>query len=73
MTEIQRLGSIEEVGLALSFQHTAQHLNHQYKVYSQSFMEKEVVRSIELQAQIEAQDTQSFDNFLEQHFACSKN
>ncbi|WP_321284657.1 glutamate--cysteine ligase [uncultured Vibrio sp.] len=73
MTEIQRLGSIEEVGLALSFQHTAQHLNHQYKVYSQSFMEKEVIRSIELQAQIEAQDTQSFDNFLEQHFACSKN
>lgn len=69
MTDIQRLGGLERVGSEFGEQYQQAHLNHQYRIYNEDLMGREVVRSIAAQAQSESEDNQSFEAFLAHYFA----
>lgn len=69
LAEIKQHGGLGKTGCALGNEYRAANLQHQYQFYSQAEMEQEVGRSTEAQAQIEAQDTLSFDAYLTQYFA----
>lgn len=72
LEDTKRLGGLGKVGCEFGKQYREQHLTHQYRTYSETEMEAEVVRSREAQAAVEAADTLSFDEFLDDYFAYLK-
>ncbi|WP_159739598.1 glutamate--cysteine ligase [Vibrio atypicus] len=72
LEDTKRLGGLGKVGCEFGKQYRHQHLNHQYRTYSEKEMEAEVERSVLAQAEAEASDTQNFDDFLEDYFAYLK-
>ncbi|WP_190338555.1 glutamate--cysteine ligase [Vibrio sp. S11_S32] len=69
LAEIKSAGGIGKFGTRLGEQYRLDLLNHEYKVYKQSMMENEAQRSKLAQAEIEAADTLSFDDFLAEYFS----
>lgn len=69
LSEIKAAGGIGTVGARLGEQYRIDLLNHSYQVYKQSIMEQEVQRSKQAQAEIEASETVSFDDFLSDYFS----
>ncbi len=69
LDDTKRLGGLGKVGCEFGKQYREKHLNHQYHTYSAEMMENEVIRSKAQQADLEASDTQSFDEFLTDYFA----
>ena len=68
----KELGGLGGVGCSLGKEYRQHHLAHQYKVYSESHMEQEVIASRVKQTAAEDADTQSFDEFLSDYFAYLK-
>ncbi|MFM2590967.1 glutamate--cysteine ligase [Vibrio sp. TBV020] len=72
LEDTKQHGGLGEVGCALGKQYRNQHLEHQYRVYSEQEMEQEVERSCVAQKQVEEGDSLSFDDFLVDYFAYLK-
>lgn len=72
LEDTKRHGGLGKVGCAFGKDYRNQHLDHQYRVYSQQEMEQEVERSRLAQKQVEESDTQSFEAFLDDYFAYLK-
>ncbi|BCL71218.1 glutamate--cysteine ligase [Vibrio nigripulchritudo] len=72
LAETKAHGGIVGIGMHLGRAYKAHHQDHQYQVYSDDIMEKEVIRSRAKQEQIEASETQPFDEFLDDYFAYLK-
>jgi len=72
LEDTKRFGGLGKIGCELGKQYRSQHLSHQYRTYSETEMESEVTRSIQAQREIEAADSQSFDQFLEEYFSYLK-
>ncbi|MDC5857410.1 glutamate--cysteine ligase [Vibrio europaeus] len=72
LEDTKRFGGLGKVGCEFGKEYRQQHLGHQYRLYSESEMEQEVERSRIAQAEVEAADKQSFDEFLEEYFAYLK-
>lgn len=62
------LGGMGNVGTALGEQYQEIFANTHYQTYSSEMMEQEVVRSQQEQNSIEANETISFDDFLDDYF-----
>lgn len=69
LDQIKQTGGIGKFGRELAQQYRDELLAHSYQEYNHSMMEQEAIRSIKEQADIEAADQQSFDEFLEQYFS----
>lgn len=72
LEDTKRLGGLGKVGCEFGKHYREQHLNHQYKTYSDEAMEAEARRSVQAQAEIEASDTLNFDDFLDEYFSYLK-
>ncbi|WP_038176132.1 glutamate--cysteine ligase [Vibrio pacinii] len=72
LEDTKRLGGLGKVGCTFGNQYRLQHLDHQYRIYSAEVMEQEVERSRVAQAEAEAADTLSFDDFLDNYFTYLK-
>ena len=59
-------------GLELSNQYKHAFDKRDYQIFSQASLEQASTRSLKKQEQIEAQDRQSFDDFLTEYFASSR-
>lgn len=62
-------GGIGSIGCELAAKYRQQHLDHQYKVYSETLMKEESKRSNQAQSEIEKADVLSFDEFLTDYFS----
>lgn len=69
LAEIKQHGGLGKTGCVLGNEYRAVNLQHQYQFYSQDEMEREVRRSTQAQADIEAKETLNFDAYLTQYFA----
>ena len=72
LAETKKGGGIGKVGCELAVQHRETHLNHQYNFYTKEELDAEVERSIIAQEEIEASDTQSFSDYLDDYFSYLK-
>jgi glutamate--cysteine ligase len=68
LEQTRELGGLGKVGRYLGEKYQEANLQHVYQTYSSSIMEQEVSRSLAAQQAIEQQDTQSFDEFLQNYF-----
>ncbi|KIE20713.1 glutamate--cysteine ligase [Vibrio sinaloensis] len=69
LEDTKRFGGLGKVGCEFGKQYRQQHLEHRYRTYSEAEMEQEVERSVKAQADVEATDKLSFDDFLTDYFA----
>jgi glutamate--cysteine ligase len=72
LTKTKEHGGIVGIGMHLGQAYQQAHLNHQYQLYSDEIMEQEVSDSRDAQANIEADETQTFDEFLSDYFSYLK-
>jgi glutamate--cysteine ligase len=72
LADTKQHGGLGKVGCAFGKQYRNQHLDHQYRVYSEQEMEQEVERSRLAQQQVEDADQLNFDEFLADYFAYLK-
>jgi glutamate--cysteine ligase len=69
LEKTRELGGIGQVGCSYGSEYREKHLSHQYSQYSEREMLDEVETSIKAQHQIEASDSESFDDYLDDYFS----
>lgn len=69
MDMTRQAGGIKGLGTSLGEQHRQANLSRGYHIYSETMMLEEAEHSRQTQIELEAQDTLSFDAFLEDYFS----
>ncbi len=69
LEDIKQAKGITKVGARLGKEYAQSYSKREYRIYSESSLNKEVKRSIEEQHDIEQKDSQDFDQYLADYFA----
>ncbi|MBF9001482.1 MULTISPECIES: glutamate--cysteine ligase [Vibrio] len=72
LEKVKQAGGLGKLGCELGKAYRKENAEHAYRVYSEELMQQEVTRSLAALQELEASDTLSFDDFLEQYFSYLK-